>query len=421
MKLIKYSGAHFYMGLLCVLTLMTSCVKESQIGSEILPSNDLMSQEGVDTITLSAHIMEIDSINTSNDTYYKFGALNDPDFGTTVAETFTQINLPGNNFSFSDTMDLVQLDSVVLMLKYYNTYGNSDFEHELQVYEIDEAFVDSVTYYTESTFNYSTLLGSANVVPNSEDSIMGPNGYEYGVMSITLDNDLGIRLLNVSGQEEMTSDETFTEFFKGICIKSNSLPSSNDGSVINLSLFDPGTKLVVYYSEVHADTTYSLSSEFPINSSAKTSNYINNDYLTNLEINNQVLDSAYQAELVYLEGMNGLKLRVKFPHIDSLVNKSYAVGNASLVLPVNRDSEVFLNPSEVYVKNISYNPSASLLDGQYVLNITTFLQQYIAGNNETKYIDVHIKNYETQVSRTVLNGPNHVDNPLKLFVTFTEY
>lgn len=421
MKLLKYYGAHFYMSLLCVLTLMTSCVKESQIGSEILPTNDLMSQQGLDTITLSANIMFVDSINTSNDTYYKFGILNDPDFGTSVAETYTQINLPGNNFSFSDSMELVQLDSVVLLLKYYNTYGNEDFEHEVQVYEMDEGFVDSLIYYTESTFNYTDLLGSANILPNSEDSILAPNGFEYGVMAIKLNDDLGERLLNVSGQDEMMSDEEFTEFFKGICIKSSSVPVTNDGSIVNLSLFDPSTKLIVYYSEIHSDTTYNLSSEFPINSSAKTSNYINNDYVSNMEINSQLFDSTYQAEVVYLEGMNGLKLRVKFPYLDSLVSKGLAIGNASLVLPVNRESDVFLNPSDLYVKNVSFNPAASLDEGNYVLNITTFIQQYITGEIDAKYIDICIKNYETQVTRTVLNGPNHIDNPIKLYVTFTDY
>ena len=109
----KYIVVVVLLGLLS----FSSCSKDSGVGSNVLPANDLLGAYACDTSTVLSSIKLKDSIITNSTSLFLLGSYNDPVFGMTKASFYTQVLFPGLSVSYIFGSGCV-LDSIVLVLPY---------------------------------------------------------------------------------------------------------------------------------------------------------------------------------------------------------------------------------------------------------------------------------------------------------------
>ena len=413
MKKLSMYRAHIVMGL--AFFLFNACVKESNVGSGLLTDDQLLSHSFVDTVSIKAITLEMDSFNTTGLSKVALGEINDSDFGLSSAGFVSEINLPGNNFSFGS--DAV-IDSVVLTLKYIDLYGDENQEHQISVNQLDEVLDDTLSYYSENVVSATTLLGDTLVSFNMEDSIAGPDGIENNILAIKLNSELADQIMNTDGGTELADDDAFHNYLKGIKVNITSGGLASDqGSMARFSLHDPDSRIIVYYTS----NSSSLSAEFPINSSAKSYIFTDYDYSSMALVENPLVDTISDFNQYALSGIGGVKTRLSFPFISKLQGQSLAVAKAQLVMPKGRTSSVFDNPSEIWIQNIStMSYTASSDENFYYIDITEYLQQVLLNEQSSNYLDLVISDYFENISRTIINGPLN-EEPLKLSIDFTEF
>ena len=141
--------------LLAIVVFTPACKDPELIGLEVLPEGEGYPVAWVDTFTVTVSTIAEDSIITSGLTSYLIGEMNDPDFGISKSELFTQFRLPSTNVSFPNAP---QIDSIVLNLAYAGSYGTvnklSGFQR-LGVYRLEDDINDTITYYSNVTHNYN--------------------------------------------------------------------------------------------------------------------------------------------------------------------------------------------------------------------------------------------------------------------------
>ena len=185
--------------------LFSSCKKineATELGGELIPA--------VDNINTFDTILTVDTynelFNSTDDTSVRSRAIdeqflgyisNDALFGKTTAALFFELKpLPSSyKFSFSAGKDSLYLDSVVLVLNYVETYGDSMLPQRVNVFEIaqNSNFKNDSAYLLRSNpLKISSLLGSVLFIPqNLDDSVV--------LFRESAKNQLRIRLNNAFG------------------------------------------------------------------------------------------------------------------------------------------------------------------------------------------------------------------------------
>src|SRR5581483_10565251 len=168
----KYRPAKFLFVVSLISLLSFSCKKDSGVGSNLLPSNDILSAYVNDTTTVLSSIELKDSVITTDLAYMPVGSYFDPVFGMTKSSIYTQVVLPGNVSSYSFGTGPYTLDSVVLYLPVHSITGNLT----PQTFTVDTildngALVGSKAYYSDTNVAHGTNhIGMATAAPNAVDS-----------------------------------------------------------------------------------------------------------------------------------------------------------------------------------------------------------------------------------------------------------
>ena len=103
--------------------LQTSCKKpESSIGSELIPGDEVLALNQVDTVSFSMFTILADSLRSDELSANLLGSYMDPELGPTGASIYTHLLLDGQNVTFDEAN--ITLDSVVLSLDYLGFYGD---------------------------------------------------------------------------------------------------------------------------------------------------------------------------------------------------------------------------------------------------------------------------------------------------------
>lgn len=394
--------------------LLTACVKESNVGSGLLSDQDLLSHSFVDTFTVEALSLEMDSFNTTGLPRVALGELNDADLGSTKSGFQFQFNLPGNNFTFGQ--DAV-IDSVFIFLKYAAVYGDSSQTHQVLVNQLDEQLEDTVSYYAQDNVLATNLLADTMLSFHVSDSAYGTDGVEYNTLAIRLNNSITDQIISADGSADLADDEAFHAFIKGLKVEVQDagLPQ-NSGSIARFNLHDADSRFVVFYSSNGSN----LNAEFPINTSSRSFISTSHDYTSSPIVANQIVDTLSAFDSYALSGIAGIKLRLKFPYLEDLQNSGKTIAKAQLIMPKNRFSDVFENPSELWILNIPTSSySASSDDENYYIDLTEYIQSVLFAQHSTNYLDIVISDYFENISRTIVNGPQNAE-PLRLAIDFTE-
>lgn len=417
------------------IILLISCKKineSTSLGGDLIPPVDnintfdttLEVQAFNDTFTLLTDTMRYSSGYTNF-----LGQINsDPFFGKTDAKIFLELKPPSYPYAFANKPDSLHIDSVVLVMSFVETYGDTLAPQTVNVYEIPQSSDFGDTSYTlrKSDYPKGALLGSRTIDPRTlNDSVKVFEDTTANQLRIRLDDSFGQRLLSYDSSGAYSTDSAFRTFFKGFALESVS-----GDAIMGFDLTGTNTKLAIYYrydknKVMNADTVVAY---FPFSGNtagSASANFIKRDYAgTPLEAS---VGGAAPDDLVYIQTSPGSFATIKIPGLAGMNNS--IVHRAELIMEQVYDMKDTIFPApNLYLD--AYDPGAAafrtipydvLLDASGNANLSAFgVSPFVnskdpAGNsirswrfNLTRYVQ-HVVNDTEPVYDLRLFAPVYVN------------
>lgn len=409
------------------LLLLASCKKvndATELGGDLIPPVDNVNTFDT-TLEVFAYNQPFGTGDTSrsiyNETHFIGNISNDPLFGTSSGTLFLQLKPQVfiKPFQFTDKNKIVGIDSVVLVLGYNSTYGDTMQPLNLQVYEIDQssAFTDDSSYFVnQNNFTYSNpISGIQTVFPYTlNDSVKLFREAAKNQVRLRLNNDFGDRLLRYDSTNAYLSDSAFNTRFKGFAVRPENKSMGN--ALVGVSLADSNTKLAIYYRYNNSSNALDTAvTYFRFNTSTSASaNYIERDR-TGSEFAAVAGDNTPD-ELVYIQNTPGTYARLSVPGLYTLTNR--VVHRAELLVQQVSDpaDKQFTPPPYLYLdaydttnkvyRTIPIDVAINPQNGQ----ITNALQFGMAGRR-TSFAGKDIVEWRFDISRYVQRVANATLSP----------
>jgi len=328
-----------------------ACTNSDEIGLNLTPPGDRFQFVVDSTSVVSASTILQDSITSEKRTSALLGCMNDPIFGKTTANLLTQLRLSSNEVDFGITP---QIDSVIVILKYQDSYGDTTALQHMKIYELTQDLYYDSTYYSNlkmtDFYDPAVPVGDYSYYPTpDQDSIQ-----------IRLSDDFGNRLLTTD-TSNLSNNTTWLEFFKGLYFESQSVDQG--GAMVYFDLTGGKSRMIMYYHNQESD---SLNYEVVINSNATWVNLYNHDYSSS-PIAGLINDSINTHPEVYLQSMAGLRSYLKVdlsPEILSKINSGVTINKAELIITIPNDPTVgaFPRPSSLRVFNAGTDYKNQFID-----------------------------------------------------------
>ena len=254
-------------GSLIFLFFAVSCTKidTTTIGKDLIPAVDNI--HTFDT-TLSVIANNFDPSNQCdsigrNDLHALGIISNDPLFGKTSANIYVAFKPIFFPFTFPDhDTDSIIIDSVVMVLNYAYSYGDSTVMQKASVYDLRFNFKADSVYKTCNVLDYkSFLLGSKTYLPNElNDSVHAFRENSKNQLRIPIDKSAAE--VWAKYPSNTLSDSAFTLVNKGYAIVSD---EGFGGQALNyFSLSSPSTRLSIYVRTSKANKKDTSVIDFPM-------------------------------------------------------------------------------------------------------------------------------------------------------------
>lgn len=335
----KHSSLFF--SLFLVILLFASCEKVNisfgDTASDTDPNVTYIEGSKVDIATYNT-----DSFLTSSHSIFSLGYHTDPDFGVIRARSFAQINLPSSNTVYDNVKAV--FDSLELIIKPNGQfYGDSNVTMKLAVHRLTENIENdenSDYFYNTSSFRYDPVpIGEGAV------NLYGKSGTD---ISVRLSDQLGREWLEKlkANDIEVSSNDAFLEYFKGICITTDSVQTSSlayftasDSMLIRLTYhetgLDPGEKYLNF--SFVSGKQFNKISFTPGN--ANFSSFISNK--------TQLIASSASGNKSFLNTAVGSVIKISFPDLLKLKELHPYVKVMKAILLVKPDPSSSLFPYQL--------------------------------------------------------------------------
>ncbi len=428
---------------------------------DILPDEDNVDIQYTDTLSIASGSVKRDSVQTyslsSQLRYYLCGELNDPVFGKTHSQIYTQFILNGN--TPEDDLVNVTLDSLVLTMglsydtssvsrRNYDDFSKlSENEFGVQVHRMVTPMDKDATYFSNQQFEVSDRVGTFhtyNINPKISFNPVEPPSF----ISIRLDDELGQELLDAGNAFE--SNKNFQDVLNGLRISPRFLSLGAHNTMVSFDFNSSSTGMVLFYSkETEGAPVEHKRQLFTINTTitAKSVNFEHNTDGSTIE---DLANSPIKDSLIFIQGVSGWDGTVSFPTIANLGR--IAVNNAELVMTVFEDPDMTRNVASylqpplllasykgddgdyILIEDVlsSSNVILSSFDGvraeeavdgdtstKYRMNISKHLQQIVDGDFTDPTIFLTIFSSAEFPTRVILGGGRNADIGIKLNLTYT--
>ena len=342
--------------ILLVIIIFTSCEKDFvSFNSEVINSNNAINftTNSVE-YEITTRSKMLSPVQTNNLPSFLLGSYNHPQFGRSNSSFVGQMVPSEYNHDFGDN---VVLDSVVLTIPYYSRGIDTSEEGDI-TYEIDSVYGDSpikISVYKNNFFfrtfdPFSDFDTSQNYFSNGSLSVeevidsgqlegellfeiddFVPSAQQINLTQIDTTGNpyvaqriapaLRFKLNNPNenfwesnffeneGNQVLTNEPNFKEFFRGLYIK---VESSSDGSMMLLNFASSNTKLTIHYTSDNTnigdsdtgsvDEIETNQHEYVINFSGNLINLFENETALNVDL----MDQTNGNENIYLRGGEGI-------------------------------------------------------------------------------------------------------------------
>jgi len=389
--------------LLGSLTFLSSCQKDSGVGSNVLPANDLLNAYVSDTSTVISSLKLKDSVISTSTSLFLLGSYNDPVFGMTKGSLYTQVVPPGDFTGYTFGPGCV-LDSVVLAMP-FNIGGTSVYGNLTpQTFIVDTIMsggdlVLGHTYYSDTNVLHSVNhVGMATITPNPITSLaiwgyptVQDTNYSGPELRIKLNNSYGQYLLN-----ENTASPFSYASLRGLYITTaNQVQLPGQGAILYLDPFAAGAGLIFYYKS-GSPLTPQYPQIFQFGSSCASIGHFDHNY-SSTSFYAGGKDSVVSPNVAYVEAMAGVKTQLSFPFLSNwkhVGGHSILINMALVEIPVNVSATGSdIPPPQAYLVADSNGKEITLPDEAiatyggtydatnhwYVFNIARYIQQVLDG------------------------------------------
>lgn len=405
--------------LLISLFIFGGCQNTDSIGLDVDPTTDI-SGNFTDTITITSATVREDSVLTNTLSQYPLGYLSDPIFGKTTANIAMSLTLDPPGLSFGTTP---VLDSAVLVLHYGKEfYGDSTSLFQVEVHQLNSPLSSSTPYFNTMTQSYnSSVIGSRKLRFNIKDSVKVTE-IVTGKADVQRNKAPQVRIpinssfitsnfLNAT-TSTLSTNELLNKALKGFYLTVNKAQSNGPGGIVFFNLTD-SSRLEIYYKSQNGSAIDTTLHKFPIvNNSVPVIADFKHDY-TGTDIPAHLNNVSTQHNFSYVQGLAGLRTKLRFPHIEKLKNLgNITINKAELIVSVVGGTDTFKPASRLimyrndianqkqFIPDFSTNQSVSLTDidfggfydsknKRYKFLITTYIQDILKGK---------IKQYDTFVA-----------------------
>jgi hypothetical protein len=385
----------------------SGCNKDSDVGLDVVPDEDLIGLYTTDTLTLVTYTVIEDSLRTDESPTVVLGHCVDDDFGTSTCGVYSQFSIPNNlsdiNFLGSCISGGIVLDSCVLMLAYkFDFYGDTTVPQTFSVFQMtDMLYKDSLYYSNQSRNYYPTAIGSLTFNPQPRTNVNTEGSLQAPHIRIPIDMAFANQIFSQSAGTNLSSNTAWLAYMNGLYIT----PTGGGKSLLYFNMQDSLTGLRFYYHTSCNDTT---DFTFVVNSSTAYYSRYAHDYSgsnVGMELSQQLLDTNYQSPVCFVQSNAGLKTRIKFPYLKTWYdNLGYpaAINKAELVIfgiddPVDPNNfplntRMFLTSIDsikrehllidMFESNDYYGGSLNTTTNVYKLNIARYIQSTLTGDRE---------------------------------------
>lgn len=428
--------------------IMVSCTKEPDtIGLDVQPPSDHLGTNFTDTTQIIAYSMLEDSIVTSSLSQNVVGWVNDPYFGTMSAGFATQFNLPSRDVHFDNNP---VLDSVVLVVGYRGFYGDTTSGVNFKVYELSEDIYDDSSYYQNTNYpvypkplNYNPSLYYTTQISTPVISPTDTTGAQFRIRLSTRWGQT--KIFNKSGQSEISSNEQFKAYFKGLFITAED--ARGLGHLVYLGINKSTTSGIYFY--YHNDNETAQEFRLLVEDDCARANQYNHRNYSNasVQIRNQVLnhDLSLGANQLYLHPGGGINTYVKFPTVrEQFKNRRVVINRAELVITnLIPNMKGFYVPAQITMAANSstgtylFLPDDAITEGsdyfggiynsstnEYRFRITRYIQHLINSTDEDYGLTMFISGRAIYGNRLIFAGyhPNislSKNKPFRLELSYT--
>ncbi len=439
MKVIKSQKLLYFIA--GAFILLNACKKKSD--NIVLPDqigNDAIEPFSTDTFTLLTSSIREDSILSNLLPYKLLGAMNDPNFGLSKANLYSQFTITSLLQSLNADPNS-KVDSVVLTIRLTSAtavYGNLASIQSLEVHELNQDFPSSANpIYSNLGLSYDpTAIATYNGSLNFSDSI----DIRESNNSLKIAPSIRLKLSTAFANKLFTAptgtysnDATFKNFFKGIAIIAKSNPSSSEGGIIALTPDNIYSRIAIYYND---------SMQYNLNMAGSRS--FSEYQIVNQPnaIVNQKTNSNLDYNQVYLQSMTGAKVKITMPYLENLAkdkniiihkaelivnplggsfNTNYYLPQRLLVLQPDDNGYSIAIP-DLFTTRFNGNLTAN---NNYVLNVTEFLQfqlnNYKANNTLKNVLHLVIPSSDPIApSRMIIDAQKATPRKISLKITYSK-
>lgn len=408
--------------LLFGLVSLSSCRKNPEkIGNDLQPTNSLITVSFNDNHDIVTSTFTVPYLSTKMLGYAFLGNNNDPIFGTSNFDFFTQFSLSTESQSWGDN---AVADSVVLNLVYNGYYGDTTEYMNVRVYEILEDM------YVDSTYRSNMVLECdeselANYSFSPRPHTANDTTLDRGTLRIPINPNLGTKF--IENESNLTSNDKFKEFFKGLRVKCDM--TSAEAAICYFNLTHSYSYLRVYY---HNDTD-TLKYDFSITSSDVRFNHYYHDFST--ATNPITFNDTTNNDKLYVQGTAGTRVWVDFPNIQEWANSlgsNVVINEAKLCLSgaVN-DTARYAPPTKLVVAGAKFDTDTTYLiipdqlvgseyyggsynstDGTVYFRITEYIQNVIQNGDYATQCDgllIYVDQGSYVPRRWAFHGPQSDD------------
>lgn len=425
-----------YFSIAIFIFLAIGCEKNPNVGEDLVTLQDSkINIDFTDTVSIIAYSKLVDSVSTSKLKYNLLGSINDQVFGTTTASIYTQLRLSQNNVDFGTN---AVCDSIILTLDYTGFYGDSTSIQTLKVYEVSEDLNFDSTYYSNDTLIVDpTEIGSLTAAFNLKDSVYYDEILVKPHLILPLNKSFGNKILAKSGMTELSDNENFKNFIKGIMITAEKSP--NKGGLAYINLMSGLSVLSLYYHNDKDTLVY----KFAINefcSYFSTFNHYNYADAT-IDFKTQVIDgdTTLGDKSLYVQSLGGVKTHFYFPFIDELSkNGPIAIQNAELLINVESGTDADYEPiyglavvkldslgnpqfiNDYYEGSTYFGGDYNSSQKNYSFNLNRYIQSLVSGNEMQYGLDLVAKGASIYGNRLIFGGSNSLERRFRLRLTYTK-
>ena len=424
-----------YYILLCLIIGLVSCADDTNVGSELLGSEDI-AVGFTDEISFSMTQLGPDTLCYSRINFHSLGTLGDDITGSLKSAFYTRPLLNPNLGLPSFQTGTYQSIALALRMDSTRYYGSKSDRFDIDVFElVDEIpFVDTFCLDLDiarranrlgSRVDFDAYRGDSIKVKNIRDSSFWTN-----ILYVPLDDNLGRRLF----VDTIFTGSVITEATRGLYVEAVS-----ENAITQIDLLANQSALILTYKDSDGfDRNYQYL--FSRGSPMSTIGDISGSRLE------EVLLSGSRDETYVLQGLGVASIAIDLSELaasdleivnhvaleltvteERLMDTSAFGLPQSLELLIRDENSGQLVPvSDLETSLISglndlFDGSLGSEDGRsvYTMNITTHVKELLKGTVDP-VVYLRIRNSVDTPNSVTVYGPNHPLYPAKLNITFTK-